>query len=167
MPLHNDMNTNEVLVLRPQFVYWFSKYFLVILICIAVGGTALFSVDELISTILFGLFCVIFLMLSYAYFDMLYYTKWIITDTEILIKRGVFTSRTDHLELYRVIDYAETQNFIQMIFKNKNVEIATGDKSHPVLLIFGIQSSYHLIQILRKRVEEQKKKRGIYEFTNT
>ncbi len=92
-----------------------------------VGRVALF-VDELLAYILFALFCVTFLMLSYTFFDVLYYTKWIVTDTEILIKRGVFTSRIDHLELYRVIDYAETQNFIQMIFRNKNVEITSLQK---------------------------------------
>lgn len=164
--MSQDNNTNnETLILRPQFVYWFSKYFLVILICMGVGGAALLA-EEFLAYILFALFCVIFLMLSYTFFDVLYYTKWIVTDTEILIKRGVFTSRTDHLELYRVIDYAETQNFIQMIFRNKNVEITSGDKTHPLLLIFGIESSFSLIAILRTRVEEQKKKKGIYEFTN-
>lgn len=129
-------------------------------------GVATLFFDEQIANILFGLFCVVFLILSYTFLDVLCYTKWIVTDTEILIKRGVFTSRTDHLELYRVIDYAETQNFLQMIFRNKNVEITSGDKSHPLLLIFGIEASFSLISILRTRVEEQKKKKGIHEFTN-
>lgn len=97
---------------------------------------------------------------------MLFATKWIITKDELIFKRGLFIRREDHLELYRVIDYSEKQNFLQILLKNKTVKVISGDSSDPVLYMYGIDKKVPIINILRDRVRIARKESGIYEVTN-
>ena len=52
------------------------------------------------------------------------------------------------------------------VFIFTNIYIYSGDKSTPELLMNGLKANSDIIQTIRNRVEEQKKKKGIYEFTN-
>ena len=72
----------------------------------------------------------------------------------------------NYVELYRVIDYREDQSFIQMVFGIKTITIYSGDRSNPQLKLIGIKNDMDLISIIRQRVEYNKKRRNIYEFTN-
>lgn len=90
----------------------------------------------------------------------------IITREQIKIYQGVLSKRINYIELYRVYDYEEKQSFIQSLINNTNIYIYSGDKSTPELLMNGLKANSDIIQTIRNRVEEQKKKKGIYEFTN-
>lgn len=99
----------------------------------------------------------------------LYYLNtiiWSISETQIKFARGIFLRTTDYMELYRIIDYREQQNFIQQIFGIKEVVITSGDKSHPILIIFGIQENVRIVEFLSTHVEQCKEKKKIYEITN-
>lgn len=72
----------------------------------------------------------------------------------------------NYVELYRVIDYREDQSFIQMIFGIKTITIYSGDRSNPQLKLIGIKNDLDLIKLIRQRVEYNKKRHNIYEFTN-
>ena len=85
---------------------------------------------------------------------------------QIKIYQGVLSKRINYIELYRVYDYEEKQSFIQSLINNTNIYIYSGDKSTPELLMNGLKANSDIIQTIRNRVEEQKKKKGIYEFTN-
>ena len=97
---------------------------------------------------------------------MLLCTKWIITREQIKIYQGVLSKRINYIELYGVYDYEEKQSFIQSLINNTNIYIYSGDKSTPELLMNGLKANSDIIQNIRNRVEEKKKKKGIYEFTN-
>ena len=88
------------------------------------------------------------------------------TTVQIKIYQGVLSKRINYIELYRVYDYEEKQSFIQSLINNTNIYIYSGDKSTPELLMNGLKANSDIIQTIRNRVEEQKKKKGIYEFTN-
>ena len=87
-------------------------------------------------------------------------------STNVEIYQGVLSKRINYIELYRVYDYEEKQSFIQSLINNTNIYIYSGDKSTPELLMNGLKANSDIIQTIRNRVEEQKKKKGIYEFTN-
>lgn len=76
------------------------------------------------------------------------------------------------LQWYRLQCYAWyrfsaiVKSFIQSLINNTNIYIYSGDKSTPELLMNGLKANSDIIQTIRNRVEEQKKKKGIYEFTN-
>lgn len=91
---------------------------------------------------------------------------WTITDTQIKYTRGIISKNVDYMELYRVIDYQEKQNMMQQIMGIKDIIIVSGDKSHPMLRIYGIKNSLDIIGYINERVEQTKKERKIYEITN-
>lgn len=158
---------NSQLTIKPKLGYWIGRYLVIIIIMLFCPLCAvLIDVEEIFHYALLGAFLIIWLMLFYTYLDMLFATKWIITDDEILSYRGLFYRKVDHLELYRIIDYSERQSFLQLILRNKTVKLMSGDPSHPILYLYGIDKNMSVIEILRTRVEIQKKRRGIYEVTN-
>ena len=53
-----------------------------------------------------------------------------------------------------------------MLFGLKTVSIYSGDKTCPRLDIIGVQGDSDLITMIRERVEYNKKKHNIHEFTN-
>lgn len=156
----------EELLLRPRPVYWFIKYFIFITIMLAISISTLYINSRYYYTGAFALICILSIILFYTYVDMLIFTKWIINDNKIKIIKGVFHRKTDYIELYRIVDYSESQSFLQLIFKNKTVTIESGDKSHPVFSFYGISKNEPVIEFIRPRVEIQKRKIGVYEVTN-
>lgn len=160
------MEIHTTIKLKPILRFWLLKYFVIAIFMLLIPLSALYIEDKYILISLLGLYIVVLLVLYYTYLDMLFATKWIVTENEILSHRGLLSRKVDHLELYRITDYSEKQSFLQLIFKCKTVKLTSSDPSHPVLYLYGISKEIALIEELRKRVESQKNKRGVYEVTN-
>lgn len=97
---------------------------------------------------------------------MLYSYKWNIREETITRTHGILTKHTDHLELYRVVDYRETQTFFQQLLGVKTVTLISTDKSDPVMPIHGIRRQIDLVTIIRNKVELSKQHKHIYEIAN-
>lgn len=166
MKSNKNICSNDI-VLKPSFSYWIIKniFFIALTIALFFSNQCLDDNEHLRLMSGLVLFVVV-LLLFYRYVAMLLCTKWIITDEQIKIYRGVFYKRINYIELYRVYDYEERQSFIQSLLNNTNIYIYSGDKSTPELLMNGLKSKNNIIQIIRDRVEGQKMAKGIYEFTN-
>lgn len=91
---------------------------------------------------------------------------WIVNDDTVCRIEGVLTRRTDYVELYRVVDYQESQTLFQKIWKVKTVTIVSTDKSDAVMELYGIPEDMNLVATIRERVEQCKKDKRIYEITN-
>jgi uncharacterized membrane protein YdbT with pleckstrin-like domain len=152
--------------LHPKPIFWLCKNFTVITLAFLLALANQFTNDMITSYILLTCIGLLFFILLYSYIEMMFFTKWNITDEKVKITKGIFYKRINYIELYRVTDYSETQTFIQQLFKNKTVNIISGDKTHPVFSFYGIDAKLDLVETLRKRVERQKMVRGIYEVTN-
>lgn len=92
--------------------------------------------------------------------------SWEISDIKLCQKHGVLTRQTDYIELYRVVDYRETQTFLQRILGVKTVAIISTDKSNSYMLIKGVPAKSDLVEYTRTLVEQNKKENHIYEITN-
>ncbi len=92
--------------------------------------------------------------------------RWIITDEQIVFIRGIFTREKDYIELYRVNDFNEVQSLTQRVLGLKSIYICSSDKSHPLLRMSGVASNIEVLDIVRKRVELNKKEKKIYEMAN-
>lgn len=161
------MDSLMAITIKPKLGYWIGRFLVIIIIMVSCPLCIVFvPEEEIIHYALLVAFLIIWLMLFYTYLDMLFATKWIVTEDEILSYQGIFYRKVDHLELYRITDYSERQSFLQLIFRNKTVVLTSGDPSHPVMYLYGIEKKISIIEILRERVENQKNKRGIYEVTN-
>lgn len=92
--------------------------------------------------------------------------KWIISDETICREQGVLMRQTDYVELYRVVDYTETQTFMQRIFGVKTVLIISTDKLDRVMPIYGVPRRLDIVRYIRTKVEHCKQIKRIYEITN-
>ncbi len=153
--------------IRPEFIYWVGVNFGLFVLTIGILlSTIIFPIPNFLNLVMLFMIFIFTILMIYNYFNILKCTIWIVTEQQIIKKTGVFAKRVDYLELYRVYDYEERKNFIQNLFNNTNVFIYSGDKSTPVLKIYGIKANTDIIDVIRKRVELERKTKQVFELTN-
>jgi uncharacterized membrane protein YdbT with pleckstrin-like domain len=87
--------------------------------------------------------------------------KWIVnrcrvyevTSQRIKITQGVWTKRTEEVELYRVQDYALVEPFWLRLFGLGNINITTTDNANPTIVIEAVPDAGALRDQIRKHVE--------------
>ena len=89
-----------------------------------------------------------------------------ITAEQLIYEHGVITRSSDYVELYRVVDFGERSNLLQQICGLKTVSVYSGDRTTPRLDIIGVEINENLVPVIRGRVEQNKRRKGIYEITN-
>lgn len=89
-----------------------------------------------------------------------------ITGEQLIYEHGVITRSSDYVELYRVVDFGERSNLLQQLCGLKTVSVHSGDRTTPRLDIIGVEINENLVSIIRGRVEQNKRRKGIYEITN-
>lgn len=123
-----------------------------------------FNIEAL--SVAVGLLSVVLAVLLVVKYVWLTAVMWIITTDQICRTQGVLQNAVDYVELYRVVDYTESQTLLQRIMKIKTVTIISTDKTDCVMDIYGMDKSLNLVPKIRKRIEQCKKERRIYEITN-
>ena len=92
--------------------------------------------------------------------------EYVITGEQLIYRHGVLFHSADYMELYRIVDYQESRTPVQQLTGLKNILLLSGDRSLPRLRMVGIRGSSQILDEIRTRVENNKKRRGIYEITN-
>ncbi len=89
-----------------------------------------------------------------------------ITNERIKVIKGIFSKRTDELELYRVKDTALIEPFFYRMFSVGNISIITGDDTTPQLEIKALKNAKEIREQLRTSIEEcrSRKRAGIMEL---
>jgi membrane protein YdbS with pleckstrin-like domain len=80
-------------------------------------------------------------------------TKYSLTTERILSTIGVFSRRTDNLELYRVDDLKVEQPFFMRLVGRSNIVIVTSDRTTAELTLAGLPNANALRDDIRKHVE--------------
>ena len=138
-------------------------------ITLTVAVLTIAGCDGLVPKSLFPFLMILFLVMlinlscRYVYLRRMLFC---INEEQVRYEYGIFSLQRDYIELYRVVDYSEQRSFAQMLFGLKTVSIYSGDKTSPRLDVVGVRNHIDLITIIRERVEYNKKKRNIHEFTN-
>ena len=89
-----------------------------------------------------------------------------ITGEQLVYEHGVFTRSRDYIELYRVVDFDEKRNFLQLLLGLKTIVVHSGDRTMPKLRIIGIREDAQVVECLRERVSYNRKRMNIHEFAN-
>jgi uncharacterized membrane protein YdbT with pleckstrin-like domain len=84
-----------------------------------------------------------------------------VTTERIKVTQGVFTKRTDELELYRVRDTTMVQPFIHRLFKKGNVVLKTTDATTPTMTIEAVPCSEEMREKLRQAIEACRERKGV------
>ena len=106
--------------------------------------------------LLCALLCVLIIPIIYAI------VKWIqlrcrvyeLTTQRVRIRQGVFSKRTDELELYRVKDSTVLEPFWQRLFGVGNIVISTNDTTNPTLTLEALPHARDIREKLRAAIED-------------
>lgn len=86
-----------------------------------------------------------------------------ITSQVIRMQRGIFSKRSDQVEMFRIKDYVVTQSFFQQLFKLMDVTLKTNDAEHGTVYLNGIPES-DIIDTIRERVQQARQDNHIFEI---
>lgn len=86
-----------------------------------------------------------------------------ITSERIVISQGVFTKRTDELELYRVKDTALVEPFWLRLVSLGHIDLTTSDRTTPAARIAAVPGAAALREELRRNVERMRARKGVRE----
>lgn len=143
-----------------QFV---TNELILLVLCLMALGYG--GMDGVLSTLSMYVGMALSMFLTYQYAK-LRSTVYTITREQLKKSEGVFVREEDYVELYRVVDFAERRNLLQLLFGLKTVTIYSGDRTTPKLCLQGIRSDLDLVTIIRERVEYSKTQKPVYEITN-
>lgn len=153
--------------IRPSQKQIFSGSFhWVILNILSIIAVAFFLPEAVLLSLIPGVYLITTLVTLLCRWIMIYNTSWTITSEVILQRRGVLTHTTDHVELYRVVDYQESQDFCQRLLGIKTLHLICRDHIRNAVSIVGIPASSDLMQKIRDNVEICRRNKGIYEYFN-
>ncbi len=87
--------------------------------------------------------------------------KYKITTERIFFTTGIFSKKTDALELYRVKDMDVVEPFSLRLFKKGNIEIDSSDESTPKFHLRAIPDPKNLMDKIRTNVEKRRDVKGV------
>jgi len=77
-----------------------------------------------------------------------------VTSERIRVTEGIFTRRTDELELYRVKDTTLIEPLSLRLVSRGHIEVTTNDTTTPILRLEAIKNPRALREELRKSIEQ-------------
>jgi uncharacterized membrane protein YdbT with pleckstrin-like domain len=154
---NQNLNTPQVISLRPAAVFAFLKVFPLILCTLGFLFLAWWIYPVFIW---FSLLTLAMAIYRFTYIRRISY--WV-TPEFVRISRGIFFKRTDQVELFRVKDYILTQSFLLQVFCLMDLELRSTDPVNPVIWLRGIPHS-NLVDTIREHVQEGRQHNRIYEI---
>ena len=92
--------------------------------------------------------------------------RYRIDAEQLVCEHGLLRHKVDYMELYRIVDFEEYQNLLQQLCGLKTVRILSTDRNMPRLDLTGMRRGDDIVPLIRERVEQNKREKGIYEITN-
>ena len=154
----------KIITLRPHWSqYIISQGMAFIIICALCHVAGHDSITYKWAFLILGAIMTCIMLYGCLYLHKL---RYIITSEQLIIQHGVLSRTSDYIELYRVVDFSENRDILEQLFGLKTVWIFSGDRTNPKLDIYGIRENINVVNIVRTRVEYNKRRKGIYEITN-
>lgn len=77
-----------------------------------------------------------------------------LTTQRVRVRQGLFSKRTDELELYRVKDVTLFEPFWQRLFSIGNIVVTTHDATTPTLTLEALPGAAQTREALRNAIED-------------
>ena len=84
-----------------------------------------------------------------------------VTDQRLILRYGLFSRRTEYVELYRVTDLQVEEPFFERMCGYGRLAITSTDRDQPRVSLRGLKNPSQLADKIRACVEEQKNKRRV------
>lgn len=88
-------------------------------------------------------------------------TQYALTNTKLIIRRGLITLREDEVQLYRVRDLALRQSLFERMSGTGTIHICSTDAMTPEIEIQHVKNPRTVKELLSKTVESCRKASGI------
>tara|TARA_R110002049_G_scaffold223441_6_gene395125 strand:+ start:7164 stop:7616 length:453 start_codon:yes stop_codon:yes gene_type:complete len=111
---------------------------------------------------LFGVFCLVLVFTAFYKFLLLRSITYEFANGQIKYTFGIFSKKTEYLELFRVRDLTQKQGLIDQIISTMKIDITSDDKTHPIFSIEGIPKSA-VTESIREAVLQARKDNRIFE----
>jgi len=89
------------------------------------------------------------------------FTQYELFEDCLVLKAGFFSTLTDEVMLYRIMDLRLLRRLGQKIFGVGTVILICEDKSHPTMELKNIKQPEAVWKLLGREIERQRVKRGI------
>ena len=89
------------------------------------------------------------------------FTRYILTEKKLIVRKGWLNIREDKIELYRITDTTILLPLVQRIFGLGTINIVSKDASLPRLRIMQIKDPYSFHRKLEEAVEHQKREYNV------
>lgn len=131
-------------------------------------GIIIITAIVLVLSLMFFPLAAVIVIIPVAYLFIQYLlirsNRYKVTTERIFFTTGIFSKKTEALELYRVRDIDMYEPFWQRMFKLGNVKLSTSDKTTPEFILKAVPKPAELLNNIRKAVENRrdvKRVRGV------
>jgi uncharacterized membrane protein YdbT with pleckstrin-like domain len=148
--------SDETTVFRgsPSVFTRFGALFLAFLVFLAGAGLMIALRNQPAAMIAGGVIAGLALLFILATVAIVKTTQYEITSERIRIRRGIFTKRTDEVELYRANDTSLVEPLPLRLIGLGSIEIRTNDVTTPTVYLHAIHGARGVRENLRKYIEE-------------
>ena len=93
------------------------------------------------------------------------FTKYEITETRLIVEKGILTKRRDEIRLYRIRDIRTKRNLFERMIGIGDITVMSSDTSHPEFQLRNIKQSSSVADLLGAVVEKARIKHRALEVT--
>lgn len=84
------------------------------------------------------------------------FTRYFITAKSLTIKTGLFSTRTEDILLYRILDSSMHRKMTQKMFGVGTIELHTADRSAPEVNLINVREPRRVRRLLSQLVEDER-----------
>ncbi len=94
------------------------------------------------------------------------FTKYAFDQERFYLDRGIFTTVSDEVRLYRVTDVSLRRTFWQKIIGTGTIQVDTSDRTLHNFKIVNVKDSMNVKELLSETVERQREAKRVYTREN-
>ena len=91
-------------------------------------------------------------------------TSYQLMTERLVCQQGVFRRTEDEVELYRIKDYTVVAPLLYRWLGLADLVLITSDRTHPELVLKGINDAYQVKELIRTQVEALRTQKGVREI---
>ena len=89
------------------------------------------------------------------------FTKYILTETKLIVEKGLFTQTEDEIKLYRISDISYEQTLLERIGNTGTLIVKSTDVTLPELRLEHIKNAKQIRDVLSQAIDAARKNNGI------
>lgn len=93
------------------------------------------------------------------------FTTYKITDTRLIVERGILTKKREEIRLFRIRDISLKRNLWERILRMGDITLQTTDATTPTYKLRNLKGSVDVSDILGEAMENSRMKHKAFELT--